>query len=395
MAEVSGQSIDACAFHGWASPLDLTPYMSEGWQRAVRRSGEIRGPMNIKAQWFLENPLGGKAKDAATDAGPAGTDPDTLIRQVLDERGVSRAVLGHHDGLLSSAYPLPYLGRQLMRAINDWTIAEWLERDDRLYGQVLISSALPDDAAEEIRRVGAHDHMVAVAMGANGLGLPFGHPAYHAIFAAASEMDLPVIFQTGADAIADLNTAPMAGGLPTTFGELDAMSAQPLLAHLASLFTAGVFDLFPKTRIVLLGGGVAWVPGYLWRTDYQFKLGARRVEMPWTTKLPSEYFREHVRLCTYSLEAPPDSARLVQLLEAIPDVESMLMFASGYPNWDGESPADIATRLPESWHQKVFHDNALDFLRWERPTGSSDDRPAMSRESIVNLDASPIAASSS
>jgi predicted TIM-barrel fold metal-dependent hydrolase len=385
-----GPVIDACAFHEWSSPLDLAPYMSEGWERAVRRAGEIRGPMNVKGQWIMEHPHGGKSAQAGTEAGPAGTDPATLIREVLDDRGVDRVVLGHFDGLLSSAYPLPYLARQLVRAINDWTVDRWLSQDDRLHGQVLISSALPEDAAAEIRRVGVDERMVAVAMGANGLGRPFGHPAYHPIFEAAAELELPIVMQTGADAIADLNTSPTSAGLPATFGELHALAAQPLLAHMTSLLTGGVFDLFPQTRIVLLGGGVGWVPGYLWRTDYQFKLGARRVEMPWTTVLPSEYFPRHVRLGTYSLESPREPERLAQLLEAIPNGDELLMFAGGYPNWDGEAPDAIAARVPAAWHQKVFHDNAAAWFRWPRTTSSGTTRPAIARREIVDYDASPI-----
>ena len=51
----------------------------------------------------------------------------------------------------------------------------------------------------EIRRAGAHERMVGIALGANGLGLPFGHPAYHPIYEAASEMKLPILIQVGLD----------------------------------------------------------------------------------------------------------------------------------------------------------------------------------------------------
>ena len=37
------------------------------------------------------------------------------------------------------------------------------------------------------------------------------------------------------------------------------------------------------------------------------------------------------------------------------------MFASDFPHWDLDDPAAVIARLPESWRQRVLHDNALDF----------------------------------
>jgi hypothetical protein len=45
-------------------------------------------------------------------------------------------------------------------------------------------------------------------------------------------------------------------------------------------------------------------------------------------------------------------------------MDSVLVYASGYPNYDWEQPDAITDRLPAAWHQKIFHDNAMEFFRW-------------------------------
>jgi predicted TIM-barrel fold metal-dependent hydrolase len=55
---------------------------------------------------------------------------------------------------------------------------------------------------------------------------------------------------------------------------------------------------------------------------------------------------------------------MVQLIESFGG-EELLCFASDYPHWDTDDPTYIAGRLPEKWHQKIFHDNAARFFGWK------------------------------
>lgn len=380
-AAYSAPVIDACVFHEWRSSLTLVPYMSSGWRDFITRRGDLTGPLNVKSGWAFESPGGRKAAGAHPEKGPPGSDYDLMLSQVLSGGVRERVVLGYDDGLLATAYPIPHMARQIIRAANDWTLDQWLGRDDRLYGMVLIVSAMPDEAAAEIRRVGSHERMVAVAMGTNGLARPFGHPAYQPIYQAAAELGLPLVIQVGVDSASDLSVEPLAGGQPVTYAEYDTFGAHQLQSHATSLIMGGVLDLFPNLRVLLVGGGAAWVPGFLWRIDYHYKMS--RNEAPWLRGLPGEYFERHFRVATHSLESPPDPARLAQVLRAIPGVESVLTYASCYPNFDSEEPASIAARLPEPWHQRVFHDNAMGFFRWPGGARSAAREPAISPEQIA------------
>jgi uncharacterized protein len=356
-------TIDGCAFHDWGGSLALVPYMPTGWGELITRSGDLMGPMNTKADWLHDHPFGGRADGTEPATGPAGSDPGLLIRQALTERGCDRVVLGYHDGLLSSGYPAPFTAREAVRAANDWTVERWLRHDPRLYAHLLIVSSQPQEAAAEIRRLGDNEQFVAVALGANGLGRPFGHPVYQPIYAAAAELGLPLVLQAGSDSMADVPGAPTAISPPMTYAESRILSAQSLMPHLISMLMAGVFDLFPDLKVLVVGGGAAWVPSLLWRLDFNVKF-TRRLEAPWMRMTSTEYFTRHVRLGTYGLEAPPRPERLAQVLRTVPSIDSMLIYTSGYPNDDGEPPEAIAVRLPAEWHQRVFRDNALAFYRW-------------------------------
>jgi predicted TIM-barrel fold metal-dependent hydrolase len=295
-------------------------------------------------------------------------------------------VLGYDDGLLVTAFANHYVARTIVAAANDWNAAEWLDRDPRLYGLILISNALPEEAAAEIRRSGQNPRMVGVAMGANALGRPFGHPIYHPIYAAAAAMGLPIVLQVGSETPGDLITPPVSGGMPATFGEYRAMSMHGHMTHVASLIMQGVFELFPTLKVLLVGGGCAWIPGYLWRLDYFYKNDDQ--EVPWLRHLPSEYFMEHFYVSTYSIEEPREASNLRKVLEAMPGFDRVLVYTSCYPNSDSKSHAETARLIANNWHEKVFHGNAMRLFRWP-DTVPEPHPPAIERRQILEAKKSP------
>ena len=54
---------------------------------------------------------------------------------------------------------------------------------------------------------------------------------------------------------------------------------------------------------------------------------------------------------------------------ALPGLESILCYASGYPSWDTAVPDDVRAALPEAWHDKVLVENALGLFRSDRGAG--------------------------
>ena len=79
----------------------------------------------------------------------------------------------------------------------------------------------------------------------------------------------------------------------------------------------------------------------MWRFDKEWK-GLRR-EVPWVRRLPSDYIREHIRLTLQPFDAPPGPAHLLRLIDRLGS-EEMLLFATDYPHWHGDTPDPAHTK---------------------------------------------------
>jgi uncharacterized protein len=370
LAQSGGPAIDAYVFRDWACTAELAPYLPSGWREILLTSaGPAAPPPSRVAALYRDSRGAGRRGLVSTTVSQA-----DLVADLLDDGAADRVVLGYDTSLLTCALPNHYAARALVTAINRWSVERWLEADQRLFGVILIGASLPEVAAEEIRRVGSHERMVAVALGANALSLLFGHPVYHPIYRAASELALPVVLQLGSDVAATLTTPPVAGGLPATVGEYRAHAVHSHMSHVSNMIIQGVFDRFPELTVVLVGGGITWVPGFLWRLDYWYK--ANRNEAPSLTELPSEYFQRHFRVATHQLERSPGVEKLTRALSGTPWMRECLVYASGYGSPDWERPAETAARLPACWAGDVLRANAAGCFRWpsDSPTASDAGR---------------------
>ena len=64
---------------------------------------------------------------------------------------------------------------------------------------------------------------------------------------------------------------------------------------MGTLVLGGVFERHPKLRVVCVEADAGWVPHYMYRMDHAYK--RHRYWLPAgqeLSKLPSEYFREHI-----------------------------------------------------------------------------------------------------
>jgi len=371
--------IDCNVLHSWASPLDIFAYLRPGWRQYVidhipeawhdyfvGRGPRPRGVLTATPMTYelaYHNPLGDYVSGSMQpDAVAAGSDLGLLRRQHLDAAGIEAALLCHGTGMLVPTLGVPRLTVEFARAINDWTIERWLSAEPRLRAAILVPTQVPDLAAEEIRRVGRRDGMVAVLLGANGLGKPFGHPAYLPIFEAAHELGLAIVIRAGGDEMVETPTSPAAGGVPGTYAESRALAPQALMSHAASLISQGVMNRYPSLRFLLLGGSVAWVTPFLWRFDTDYK--AFRHDALWLKVMPSELFREYFFVGTDPFVFDVAGDHLARYLETDHALHELICYASGYPDREYATPVAVERLLPAGWSARVFGENPRRFLRW-------------------------------
>jgi predicted TIM-barrel fold metal-dependent hydrolase len=129
------------------------------------------------------------------------------------------------------------------------------------------------------------------------------------------------------------------------------------MGQVVSLVLEGVFQKFPKLRFVAIEGGLAWIPGVLWRLDKNWK--ALRSLVPWVDRLPSEILVDHVRFTSQPIEEPKKKEHLDQLLDMI-RADRTLMFSSDYPHWDNDGPTAVFRNLPEELKARILRENALE-----------------------------------
>ena len=344
--------IDCDVHNQWPSAEVLLPYLEPHFREYLER-GEIPGPRGSLPHghrpWL--HPEGFKRADVLPpEEGSVGDHYQALRAQLLDRYGLDYAVLTGEEAIEVSTLANPRYATALSRAYNDWMADEWLARDPRLRGSLVVAPQDPTGAAAEIRRIGGHEGIVQVLM-SSGSERPYGDPFYDAIWEAAAEMDLPVAAHLGGQG--GINANPTGCGPPTFFWEAHALFCETGMGHVASVIAHGVFERYPNARFVLIECGVAWLPALLWRLDTDYK--ALRKETPWLKRLPSEYARDHIRLTTQPLEQPKDKRHLWSALEAM-NGRDVLLFASDYPHWDFDDPTTL--ELPPGWKDDVFDGNA-------------------------------------
>lgn len=317
---------------------------------AYFRAENFQIPVGVYA-----NPVSVNRLDAIGPNGePPGSTREMLCSQHLDAFGIDVAILTGNAILGLGTHPHAEFAKAVAHAYNDALAETWLTWDDRFYGAMLVAPQDPAAAAREIRERGSHPRIVEVLM-CSATRIPLGQSYYWPIYEAVEEMGLPVSVHPGTEGRGISNG--FIAGPPSTYLEWHTNLSQNYMGQIVSLVCEGVFAKFPKLKFVAKEGGLAWIPGVLWRLDKNWK--ALRSSVPWLTRLPSEYIFDHVRFTSQPIEEPERPEFLHQLFEMI-HADRTLMFSSDYPHWDNDSPRHALPRLPEDLTARIMHGNAED-----------------------------------
>lgn len=325
----------------------LFPYIKDrGWVDWILSSSFREPPSNltvqparagnaVRPQW---RPESGKR--------PV-TDLPTLQKHLLDGGSTELAIIDPYWGLDGVRHP--DLAAQLARAVNDWVIGEWLDRDSRLRAAITVVHHDPAEAAREIERVGGHPGFVQVSLPVWSQ-LPWGRRIWHPLFSAIARNDLVAVIQYGG--VPDGPPTPT--GHPSYFIEHIAAAPQIFLTQLISIIAEGVFEAVPDLRMTFQESGFTWLPGAMWRMTKEWK-GLRR-DIPWVNRPPSEIVRQHIRVTVPPLDGMPQDelARTAEWL----GTDEVLMYGSGYPRMQADAIETLRTVLPPESQAKLMAENA-------------------------------------
>ncbi len=327
----------------------LLPYLPDYWREQIAQTG-FKGPQD---RWY---PVAAVARAAGIEDGVAASRVEFIQRDVLDVRPELQHAILNCDCAVETLHN-PDAAAAIATALNEWLAAEWLARDPRLRASIVVPSQFPELAAAEIDRMAGRPGFVQVLLPVRSAE-PYGSRNFRPLFAAAARARLPVGLHFGG--LPGNPSTPV--GWPSFFLEEYAGMSSVFQTQLISIVAGGLFDTFPELRIVLIEGGVAWLPPMLWRLDKNWK-GLRR-EIPWVRRLPSEYIREHVRLTTAPFDAPADPRQLNEVVGQLGGGE-MLLSASDYPHAHGEDRTVTELEfLPPAIAAKIKSENARALYRF-------------------------------
>ncbi len=331
----------------WLTHID--PKFRDRAPRIVRQDGVDR--------FFCDGaPLAG-----VTMLGGAGQDPTVLPRHgTLDQArrggwdpherlkdmqmdGVDAEVLYPSVGLvIYRIQEAPFL-HACLAAYNTWLAEFCSAYPDRLKGIAMVSLDDLAWATQELRR--------ARKLGLAGVMAPVhsedgAHTdrRYDAFWAVAEELDAPVSLH-------------LATGRRTGMGHIAnmVMEAGAVQRPLAEMVFSGLFDRFPKLKVISVENDCGWAGHFIERMDKCYVFHHVQFEFP-IRRPPSEYFHEHVFL-TFMRDLTG-----IRIRDRIG--VGNLMWSSDYPHHDSTWPhsqevlAQHFAGVPEAERRQIVAGNA-------------------------------------
>src|SRR5262249_17678380 len=139
-------------------------------------------------------------------------------------------------------------------------------------------------------------------------------------------------------------------GWPSYYVEEAAGHATSCQTVVTSLVIEGVFERFPRLKVVMIEGGFGWLPALSSRLAKLFE--RMHNEVPHRKKNPSEYIRPPVWGTAAPEGGPQDRPPLFDGMEWIG--WDRLLFPPDFPPWDFDDPfRAFPAGLPQERHRQI------------------------------------------
>ena len=284
------------------------------------------------------------------------TDLDYRLAE-MDRHGVAMHLIGI-TGPGVQAFDAAF-GTELARIANDTLAAAVARHPARFAGLAAVAPQDPAAAAREIDRAMGSLRLNGVIINSHTHGEYLDDPKFWPIFEAAVAHDAAIYLHPTFPADAMIEPYAKYGMMGALWG----FGADTSL-HAVRMILGGVFDAFPRLKIILGHLGEA-LPFWLGRLDNRFANIVRRgglepLGMKRLAKAPSDYFRENFWMTTSGMMTDPPFRFALDLCG-----EDRMMFAIDYPyEQTAEAVAFIhAAPMDAAMRRRVTHANAESLFR--------------------------------
>jgi predicted TIM-barrel fold metal-dependent hydrolase len=234
-----------------------------------------------------------------------------------------------------------------MRVYNDWLAEFCSHAPERLAGIGLYSlQSLPD--VSEIERCAKKGLKGILILASDKIEVAYSDERFDPLWRIASEAGLPISLHK-----------PLVSGMTTTPFMPTASDLQIHCIHVVEqcmtrMVFGGVFERFPRLKVVSAENDVGWIPNWVHRLDHVYsKMGNPRPRLPLK---PSEYVRRNI--CATFQDDPlgPGTWKFFG--------EENYMWASDFPHADSTFPQSVKTigdnfaGVPEEVREKIVFGNA-------------------------------------
>jgi len=274
--------------------------------------------------------------------------------QLLDREGMAKAVLYPTLGLLWEAELFDAeLSSAYCRAYNRWIADFCRDSRGRLIPIAHLSLGDPGEAARELERAVRDGCRGAFVCPFTITRVPHGDPRHDAVFAAAQDLGVPLAIHPTFEPLA-FNVHHRFDHFGRAIWYFNLFAGQGVQQAFATLFQFGIFERFPRLRVVVLESQAGWIGYFLDRGDATFS-GTRLSATVRLKEKPSFYFK---RQCFIS--ADPDERTIAALMPHVG--EDKFFWASDYPHPDHpgrylDELREMVTPMTESGRRGILGEN--------------------------------------
>jgi len=269
--------------------------------------------------------------------------------QEMDEAGIDMQVLS----LVSPGVQVldPPAGTALAKKINDKVSEAVRKYPERFAGLASIAPQNPGEAADELERAVKELGLRGASINSHTKGEYLDNKKYWVIFERAEKLGVPIYIHPrlpSPDMVKPYLDYPRIDSAMCGF-------AHEVSLHALRLICGGVFDQFPKLKIILGHLGEA-LPYWLWRIDSTWQKGPEANKLK---KLPSQYIKDNFFVTTSGMFWQPPLICAYLALGA-----DRILFAVDYPMQSNEEAVQFMELAPlcDGDKEKICHLNAEELL---------------------------------